>query len=387
MRTLSAYCAPGQSFQHQQMVAGIATKRKQPPFVKEDPMTIFPYKTLPTAADEMVAVPAAAGYARAITDRDAGMVYLYNTAHELVRILHLTDFGFVDRKKAIGHGDRDILVTDGARRHIELQPEQELIACWSEEHGLTIAEFNGKTRFTLPGSYSGMCFDPRDGYLWVARRDGNSHITVLVLDQWGTVLAQLAMDDPLYQSMCLFTPLPDPGQAVLCLAAGQDGSRDSVLQRCGERLEILRTLPDDRVFVSCIADGGEALLVDFDEQVLYRCTFPALAEIGRFAYPRDEPWCVGHIQPFGSDKLLLCNEYDQRYHLLDMASMALCGEVVLEGYEPVENRDGELCSDITSMKVGARDIACEISRRVDGKRQRHTIVARVPGQEEERHGS
>lgn len=341
-------------------------------------MLISEYKILSTNADDISPNAADTRCAYSSVDRAAKEAYLYNESAELLQILDLGDFGIVDKKKRIPHNGRYIEVADGARQYFSLSCATESICTWSEALGLALWRFDGEKLFSAAGAFCAAYFDERANALWAVRRDDNENVTLFLFDQSGNTLAQLKMQDHLYQSAFLFSPLPEENKIGILFGGGQDGSQYYFLSYDGGAITVDKTLPDDLTFLFASASGAEAFLVDFYEQTLYRCAYPALLELARFRFPTDEPWDMGAILPLTDSTLLVCNNYDMRFYLFDAASMQLGEELVVKGFEPYENKRGEIVSDIVSVRCERGHLIFDVAKRIGDEKQQLALVAESP---------
>lgn len=271
-------------------------------------------------------------------------VLLYNNKMELLKVLNLEDYETTRKTKRKG----------SEKQHIQLNMAKELIAVWSEDTGLSCMKFDGTKVFSYEGAYSEVHSDFRNEVLWAVLRNNNENITVQVIDYAGDILASLPMEDPLYQSMFGFTNLPEKNSVAISFGGGQDGSQDYFLEWKKDHIEIVKTLPDDLTFIYCDSTGKLAMLFDFYEGIFYKTEYPGLKEISHFIMEENEEleeYCAGSIIQVNNEKAIICNEYNQRYYLFDIKNMELSEEITFKGYEPKEDKDGEICSDISTMSI------------------------------------
>ena len=118
--------------------------------------------------------------------------------------------------------------------YFDVDTVTKLIAVWSDETGgeelnFKIYDFDRKLKFCLRELIIYSEFEPRAHQIWLARRDGDEQISILIYDYDGGLKSNLALPDELRNSGVWMDELPQIGSMAVRLGAGQDGSRSFLL--------------------------------------------------------------------------------------------------------------------------------------------------------------
>lgn len=268
--------------------------------------------------------------------RDEGTekIYLFAGQGELLQVLHLENYA---AKEAM----------------VALNLQQGQIAVWRKTEGLTLWNFAGEQLFSVSGAVWAAQFDPAENILWVIERKDSEQVIIMVYDSSGAKLAALPMEDELYESEFLLSKLPEAGAMSIDFGGGQDGSQNYFFSYHNGSIALGKTLPAEQCFLFCVKGNEQAILADPYDMALFCCSYPELEEQRRFLYPNEEayPWCMGSVGYLGGQQLILGNAWDMRYYLFDLATMRIEDEIVIAGFAPTEDKDGEICSCITSIAV------------------------------------
>lgn len=286
-----------------------------------------------------------------------------------------------------------------------------LIAVWSDETGgeelnFKIYDFDRKLKFCLREPIIYAKFEPRAAQIWLARRDGEGQITILIYDYDGELKSNLALPDELRNSDVWMDELPQIGGMAVGLGAGQDGSR-SFLLRADERESELGSVPQqahkqngangqcERMLErECLRDqkdaldnkcydekkreqkyalkserenaqkieqprerknnrASEAVLLNFYEQEIAVVSYPQLEPLREFRFPDEltldgetREFMLGGIVPI-NEKIWLVRDDDYfRRYIFDAIKFEFIAEIALAGFEPKAGSLGEIASSI-----------------------------------------
>lgn len=138
-----------------------------------------------------------------------------------------------------------------------------LVAVWSddnsgEELNFKIYDFDRELKFSLREPIIYAKFEPRAAQIWLARRDGEGQITILIYDYDGELKSNLALPDKLGNSGVWMDELPQIGSMAVGLGAGQDGSRSFLLHADRSGLNLTAELEEGFSFLFATeGKGGE----------------------------------------------------------------------------------------------------------------------------------
>jgi hypothetical protein len=236
---------------------------------------------------------------------------------------------------------------------------------------LRVADFRGNEKHRLCGDY--VCAAYNGDELWALARIGHKQLAWRVFGADLAPVAELAVDDPLYDSDIRLTKIPNCSDMVVELAAGQDGSALYLLSRNARALSATEMFPGE-CFSAPVFNrvGTRFLTLDFYERILYHYSFPALQKLGEF--PLDgrlgredgEPGEYGDFL-YIDGKTAVVNR-DNRCFRLDLTGMALTGEIIVAGHEPKPTEhfyprlagDRSLMTDIRFMTAAGDRVFCQL---------------------------
>lgn len=138
-----------------------------------------------------------------------------------------------------------------------------LVAVWCDENSgeelnFKIYDFDRELKFCLQGPIIYAKFELRAAQIWLARRDGEGQITILIYDYDGELKSNLALPDELRNSGVWMDELPQIGSMAVGLGAGQDGNRSFLLRADGSELNLTAELEEDLSFLFATkGKGGE----------------------------------------------------------------------------------------------------------------------------------
>lgn len=129
-----------------------------------------------------------------------------------------------------------------------------LVAVWGDEDGgdepdFKLYGFQHELKFSLAEPIIYAKFEPRARQIWLARRDSEEQISILIYGYDGEFRANLALPDELGDSSVWMDELPEMGGMAVGLGAGQDGSRSFLLHADESELNLTIELEDDFGFL------------------------------------------------------------------------------------------------------------------------------------------
>lgn len=236
------------------------------------------------------------------------------------------------------------------------------LAHWDEEarifelidiDGVMRLDFEKKVLWRLNAPICCGKIDVVNEVISLVQRDNNEQITLLLYDLYGTKKASIIMEDVMYQSTFTIEILPEPMTIALDFGGGQDGIQSYFLQYKENNIKIIKKLPEDLSLLFTFDNHQKAVLLDFYENVFFVVSYPDLQEISRFD--------IGEEMQFDNlskitDKIWLFSNSHNRHYIFDSQRMQIIDEIVVAGYEPQPNEDGELESNISDMAYLNGDI-------------------------------
>ncbi len=191
-------------------------------------------------------------------------------------------------------------------------------------------------------------FDPKNQLVWLVQRDNDEQVTIFVYDYKGNQKASLMMEDEFYQSGFIITPLPQPMSIALDFAAGQDGSQAYFLQFSDTKIQVIKKLEENLGFLFTFDNDQKAILLNYYENTIFEVSYPDLEPLRQFEFPDDMSY--GNLSKITDDIWLFSENNHFRHYLFDNRKMQIIDEIVVSGYEPMPNTDGEFDSHISHME-------------------------------------
>ncbi len=249
-----------------------------------------------------------------------------------------------------------------------VHPEKSCFSVIKGKQWLGVYDFTGNKLKEISGTYECAAFS-LEGNLWLIERLGHEQLKLKIYDGELELLTTLDIEDSLFDSHLFLTAVPKSNDMILELAAGQDGSSIILLTFENNLVEVKDMFPES--CLSCPAfneDGTKFLTLEFYDGILYHYSYPQLELLGEFEYDMESEVC-GTIIYLNSESAII--SYDYRYFLLDIDSMKIVEEIIVEGHEPVATEkiypnlegDESLITDISDMRVvGDKVLANLISK-------------------------
>lgn len=253
----------------------------------------------------------------------------------------------------LASGDGRYSVLDGALRtlhegslpvaagRIALHPRDGLLAVASQRE-LVLTDLEGRVRWRRVhrpwADYEGgSAAFVGDGAQVVAILPGPEGVKAVLMDvAGGALVTETAIEVPEPAGFFL-VPHPSKGLWALWAGAGQDGQWTYWLRLNGDGIAIEEVEPlsgRDHGPMVFNASGAEALLEV--EGGLERYALPEGRLLGRFDAPVDEEFALSSSQlMLDHGRALVANEATARFHILDLESMTLREEVLLEVEGPL----------------------------------------------------
>ncbi len=191
-------------------------------------------------------------------------------------------------------------------------------------------------------------FDPKNQLVWLVQRDNDEQVTIFVYDYKGNQKASLMMEDEFYQSGFIITPLPQPMSIALDFAAGQDGSQAYFLQFSDTKIQVIKKLEENLGFLFTFDNDQKAILLNYYENTIFEVSYPDLEPLRQFEFPDD--MFYGSLSKITDSIWLLTDGCSYRHYLFDSQTMQIIDEIVVSGYEPVMDKEGEISSNISGME-------------------------------------
>ncbi|GIJ93742.1 hypothetical protein CAPN002_09600 [Capnocytophaga stomatis] len=234
-------------------------------------------------------------------------------------------------------------------RNFDIDQQKRLLLKWDEQtENFSVWNFEQEMLWELKEAICYAKFDPRNEWIWLVRRENEELVTVLVYDYTGKRLASTEMEDVIYDSAFIITLLPEKTAVAIDFCGGQDGSQEYFLSVKANKIEILYEMERDVCFLFAFDNNTKALLLNFYEDTIFIVSYPNLKTLKTFTFPED--FSYGGICKITDKCWIVSNEYSARHFLFNPEIMEFGEEIIIEGYEPKENEDGEILSDIASME-------------------------------------
>lgn len=281
-----------------------------------------------------------------------------------------------------------------------------LVAVWSddnsgEELNFKIYDFDRELKFSLREPIIYAKFEPRAAQIWLARRDGDQQISILIYDYNGGLKSNLALPDELRNSGVWMDELPQIGGMAVGLGAGQDGSKSFLLHADGSGLNLTAELEEGFSFLFATEGKGgendeleqkyaqdheckdkqnselkrqqkrmqeteqerennqkcerasEAVLLNFYEGRIAIVSYPELKPLRKFSFPDElaldgetREFMLGGIVPINEKIWLVRDDGYFRHYLFDSIKFEFIAEIALAGFEPKIDGEGEITSQI-----------------------------------------
>lgn len=231
----------------------------------------------------------------------------------------------------------------------DIDQQNKLLLKWDEQNEtFSVWNFERQKLWELKESICYAKFDPRNEWIWLVRRENEELVSIFVYDYTGKQLASTQMEDVIYDSSFIITLLPEKTSVAIDFCGGQDGSQEYFLSVKANKIEIQREIESDVCFLFAFDDNTKALLLNFYEDTIFIVSYPDLKTLKTFTFPED--FSYGGISKITDKCWIVSNEYSARHFLFNPETMEFGEEIIIEGYEPEENEDGEILSDIASME-------------------------------------
>ncbi|GIM51371.1 hypothetical protein ACI76O_02040 [Capnocytophaga cynodegmi] len=231
----------------------------------------------------------------------------------------------------------------------DIDQQNKLLLKWDEQNEtFSVWNFERQKLWELKESICYAKFDPRNEWIWLVRRENEELVSFFVYNYTGKQLASTQMEDVIYDSSFIITLLPEKISVAIDFCGGQDGSQEYFLSVKANKIEIQREIESDVCFLFAFDDNTKALLLNFYEDTIFIVSYPDLKTLKTFTFPED--FSYGGISKITDKCWIVSNEYSARHFLFNPETMEFGEEIIIEGYEPEENEDGEILSDIASIE-------------------------------------
>lgn len=222
-------------------------------------------------------------------------------------------------------------------------------AKWDEEVGyFALLDFDKTLLWQINTPICSAKLDVAQGVIWLVQRDDDEQVTVLACDYQGNIQAKLTIEDKLYRSAFIITLLPEPKKIALNFGGGQDGTQSYFLQLVNHKLQVVRELGADLCLLFTYDNDSKAVLLNFYEGVIFTVSYPKLTPIQQFNIP--ETMSYGELAKITDEVWLFTDGYHYRHYLFDSQTMQIIDEIVVSGYEPAMDKEGEISSNISGME-------------------------------------
>ncbi|ATA68366.1 hypothetical protein CGC48_06840 [Capnocytophaga cynodegmi] len=231
----------------------------------------------------------------------------------------------------------------------DIDQQNKLLLKWDKQNEtFSVWNFERQKLWELKESICYAKFDPRNEWIWLVRRENEELVSIFVYDYTGKQLASTQMEDVIYDSSFIITLLPEKTSVAIDFCGGQDGSQEYFLSVKANKIEIQREIESNACFLFAFDNNTKALLLNFYEDTIFIVSYPDLKTLKTFTFPED--FSYGGISKITDKCWIVSNEYSARHFLFNPETMEFGEEIIIEGYEPEENEDGEILSDIASME-------------------------------------
>lgn len=252
----------------------------------------------------------------------------------------------------------------GALDHcFDADPVARLAAVWADESSesepkFALYGFEQRLKLQLDEPIIYAKFEPRAQQIWLARRDSDEQITILIYSYDGTLRANASMDDELGGSDVWMDELPEAGAMAVELGAGQDGCRSFLLRLGKDGLKVTAKLDDDLIFLFLLNSRQEAVLMNYYKSEIFIASYPNLKPLRKFSLPDEimldgqtsELMC-GQITPLTDRLWLIDNDAYFRHYLFDARELKFIAEIALAGFEPTLDKINEITSPISAVEL------------------------------------
>lgn len=259
---------------------------------------------------------------------------------------------------SIVDGNREISERFDLNRNIKdvsLAPDGDKLAIVFHNR-LEIRSPNGTTLGFLAGAFESAFFDDA-GRLWTASASGTDTIRIQVFKDL-QLAVETSVADPFGGSAVSFPNYPRGFPIPLWVAAGQDGQTIYWLKAGDRELEADRMDQLNECGPPTVSNWADEFLIFTDTNILRRYSLhdcELLSEAELLSTSEEDHGFGLDIVCISAEEALVCFE-PGRIYLVDLISMSIQHEVVLEGHEPRPTRelypslnDDELCSDVSSV--------------------------------------
>ena len=325
----------------------------------------------------------------------ARTVELDHRAYYISRACNCFVFVVASRDGKISAIDREFNVQAvgenwGTIRSISVNSDGTRLAV-CHENKLTIADLNGSIIFAdnappLPlnrtwnwpeEGFEDCFFEPNNDNLWCItplpseRWKPQFEIQVREPTNW-SMTQKMVINDPVGGSEWSFHPVPGRENTVaLWAAAGQDGQQAFWLTLNDELHCTIEPALEDTTPPDFSPDGTEFLFLK-EHDPICRFAYPNVRELGRCLWPFDDEYDGFGCYFFYIDNqhALVSTDSTMRLFLLDVETMSLVEEVLIEDHEPRPTEEwypncvGEkqLCTDLSRFRGFGDTIICVYKR-------------------------
>lgn len=251
--------------------------------------------------------------------------------------------------------------TDSRKQRCAKDEERQLLCVWGEESGLALWRLSGEKLFDLPGAYAAAMFAPGQDVLWAVLRLDDEHLECQVIEFQGALLAKLPMEDEIFRSYFMLTPVPQTDHVDLSFGGGQDGAKDVFLRCEAGVIQIVAEFCKGYAACAlCFAADGSEFLAREDSGELLRCSYPSLELLGTFEPPK-ENWQTAFVAFYvDKNRAVIGNELAWRWFVLNLKTMEIAEEIEVAGHLPKEDDVGVMSTDVENMSPGGGKLRMSI---------------------------
>lgn len=264
---------------------------------------------------------------------------------------------------------------------------------------LVIVDFQGNILFweeppklainypdTARNSFLSTYFDKNEKYLWCVSTLPFSKVEIQLRQiKDYSVISRYAMEDPFGDSHFSFYPTNNPNQLALWVAAGQDGTQIYWLENSNENIICQESSFFDMSPPIFSPKGDDFLVLDNDENLLYRYLYPQLEEVGRCKWEADNDMdSIGLYYDYLNQDYAIVSSNEGRILLLKIKEMKIADEIIIENHEPfpvshyypILTKENHLCTDlITFEKIGDHMVfSYRLDENVDSKNWKDSLI-------------
>ena len=211
-----------------------------------------------------------------------------------------------------------------------VHPFKPVVAVIEAGVGFNVIEADSwKTLWNKRGAYIEAAWNASGSALWAVKRIDSEHLELIVYSFEGDIIATRRSADELYRSSVFIKTIPNSDEMVLELVVGKDSSMALFAKLSGKEIIIRRLGQTSFSDLSFNQEGTKFLCLENDERTVHHFSYPALEDLGTYTHESDG--LSGSLIHFGDYAVM---SSWGRYHSLDLASMSVTGEFIIEGHEP-----------------------------------------------------